>query len=140
MSNQCKDLDKLSTDRKWDDVFHCLKIDVNSTIELGNLKVSQIGEQSDKWLDDYKATMNSLEVILAIILLFDQIFYILLVWYLICFAIKFIRYRGLRTLCQLTKRFYSLEKKIKNQNKSKPLTTRKKTITFAKGAFDNSKY
>ncbi|XP_053953207.1 uncharacterized protein LOC128860020 isoform X2 [Anastrepha ludens] len=60
MSNQCKDLDKLSTDRKWDDVFHCLKIDVNSTIELGNLKVSQIGEQSDKWLDDYKATMNSL--------------------------------------------------------------------------------
>lgn len=36
------DLDKLSAERKWDEVFHCLKIDVNSTIELGSIKGKDI--------------------------------------------------------------------------------------------------
>lgn len=125
------DLDKLSAERKWDEVFHCLKIDVNSTIELGSIKVSRDNKNTDKWLDEYKGTMSSLEVILAIILFFDQIFYLFLLWYLICFTIKFIRYRGVSTCWQWAQKIYSLEEKIKV-----PVVTKKKTISFAKGTFE----
>ncbi|XP_012158052.1 uncharacterized protein LOC105664953 [Ceratitis capitata] len=138
MLNACRDLDKLSAERKWDDVFNCLKIDVNSTIELGSLQTSRSNENTDKWLDDYKATMNSLEVILAIILFFDQIFYLLLLWYVMCFAIKFIRFKGLKTLWHLVQRIYSLENSIQKQNVVEQIIPKKKRLRFAKGSFLNS--
>ncbi|XP_039966622.1 uncharacterized protein LOC120778723 [Bactrocera tryoni] len=134
MLNRCRDLDKLSAERKWDEVFHCLKIDVNSTIELGSIKVTRDNEHTDKWLDDYKGTMNSLEVILAIILFFDQIFYLVLLWYLICFIIKFIRYRGLSTCWHWAQKIYSLEENIKM-----PDMIMKEGHYFYKRPFENCK-
>ncbi|XP_037819081.1 uncharacterized protein LOC119608651 [Lucilia sericata] len=89
MAHTCKSLKELSSQGHWDEVFSCLNIEANSTIELASFKIPQ--QKNDLWLDDHKATLNTLEVILGFIILCDQIFYILLLLYLALFMVKFAR-------------------------------------------------
>ncbi|KAI8123013.1 uncharacterized protein LOC124420390 [Lucilia cuprina] len=118
MANICKSLKELSSQGHWDEVFSCLNIESNSTIELASFKIPK--QQNDLWLDEHMATLNSLEVILGFILLCDQIFYILLLLYLGLFMVKFLRkhiYTKLKKCISMTKMIlkrYQYVKKNKN--------------------------
>ncbi|TMW51116.1 hypothetical protein DOY81_003789 [Sarcophaga bullata] len=103
MDNYCKSLWELTRQEAWDELFLCLNVDANATIELASLKIPD--QSNDLWLEDHKATLNSLEIILGFILFCDQIFYMLLLLYLLLFVLKFIRFQVITKIQSCLKRF-----------------------------------
>ena len=117
---------------------------VNTTIELASLKSKLVmlkicgdllktffitfpylvpDQSNDLWLEDHKATLNSLEIILGFILFCDQIFYMLLLLYLLLFVVKFIRFQliGKVQMCFKSFRLFLYRQRCKRNLKYKSM-------------------
>ncbi|XP_059219114.1 uncharacterized protein LOC131995123 [Stomoxys calcitrans] len=80
MSPMCESIEALSTEGHWDNVFHCLKVDVNSFIELERFSVSE--NHNTQWISYSKALETFLQFMLDVLLVCNYILCGLLLMYL----------------------------------------------------------